>query len=63
MDGFEKSKDILVIGATNLPNSLDKAILWPGRFDKTINISLPNKKGRKEIINHYLLKIKHKNNI
>ena len=58
MDGFAKKEDILVIGSTNLKKSIDKAILRPGRFDKIINFSLPSKKGRHDILLHYLKKIK-----
>lgn len=60
MDGFYKKSDIIVIGATNLKDSLDKAILRPGRFDKTIYFSLPSFKGRQELIQFYLQKIKHR---
>ena len=58
MDGFEQKEDILVIGSTNLTKAIDKAILRPGRFDKIINFSLPSKKGRREILEYYLSKIK-----
>jgi ATP-dependent metalloprotease len=57
MDGFEQKDNILVIGATNLPESLDSALKRAGRFDKEIHIPLPDIKGRKEIIELYLGKI------
>lgn len=46
MDGFKNSENVIVIGATNLEQALDSAIKRPGRFDKTIHIPLPDKKGR-----------------
>ena len=59
MDGFKPTDNVIVIGATNMANSIDKAVLRPGRFDKIINVSLPDIKGRKKIIEYYLKKIKH----
>lgn len=50
MDGFSSSDNVIVIAATNHLEVLDKAILRPGRFDKIINIPLPDKKGRRDII-------------
>ena len=46
MDGFEKNEKIFVIAATNFPESLDPAILRPGRFDEIIKIPTPSIKGR-----------------
>ena len=57
MDGFKRTEEILVIGATNLEKSLDPAILRAGRFDKKIQFSYPTYKGRKEILEHYLSKV------
>ena len=57
MDGFEQKENILVVGATNLPESLDSALKRAGRFDKEIHIPLPDIKGRREIIDLYLAKI------
>lgn len=57
MDGFEQQDNILVVGATNLPESLDSALKRAGRFDKEIHIPLPDIKGRTEIIQLYLNKI------
>merc|ERR1712131_519838 len=59
MDGFKSQSDVFVIGATNLKDSLDPALLRPGRFDLTIDVPMPNKKGRKEILTHYFSKIRH----
>ena len=50
MDGFDGSKGILVIGATNRPEILDKALLRPGRFDRRIIVDKPDLKGRVEIL-------------
>lgn len=50
MDGFDSSKGILIIGATNRPEILDKALLRPGRFDRRIIVDKPDLKGRVEIL-------------
>lgn len=50
---------VLTIGATNLPDVLDPALLRPGRFDRQIRIDAPDFDGRKEIIEYYLAKVKH----
>ena len=50
MDGFDGSKGILVLGATNRPEILDKALLRPGRFDRRIIVDKPDLKGRVEIL-------------
>ena len=50
MDGLESRGEIIVIGATNIPNSLDPALRRPGRFDREISISIPDHKGRLEIL-------------
>jgi transitional endoplasmic reticulum ATPase len=50
MDGLESRGEIIVIGATNIPNSLDPALRRPGRFDREISISIPDQKGRLEIL-------------
>ena len=54
MDGFEKSDNILIIGATNHEDALDPAAVRPGRFDKKIHVPLPDVNGREDIFNHYL---------
>jgi ATP-dependent metalloprotease len=53
MDGFKQSSGIIVIGATNFPQLLDKALTRPGRFDKTVVVSLPDVHGRVEILEHH----------
>ena len=58
MDGFRNSKHIIVIGATNMPDKIDKALLRPGRFDKTITLTLPDVKGREKLFEFYSKKIK-----
>jgi transitional endoplasmic reticulum ATPase len=50
MDGLESRGKVVVIGATNRPNALDPALRRPGRFDREIEISVPNRKGRLEIL-------------
>ncbi len=50
MDGFDSSKGILILGATNRPEILDKALLRPGRFDRRIIVERPDLKGRVEIL-------------
>ena len=50
MDGLETRGDVIVIGATNRPNAIDPALRRPGRFDREIEIGVPDKKGRLEIL-------------
>ncbi len=50
MDGFEANTNIIIIAATNRPDILDKALLRPGRFDRQIMVSMPDVKGREEIL-------------
>lgn len=50
MDGLRSRGQVIVIGATNIPNSLDPALRRPGRFDREIAIGIPDKRGRKEIL-------------
>jgi len=59
MDGFVSNEGVIVIGATNRKDQLDKALLRPGRFDSEIRVEVPDMKGRKEILELYLSKIKH----
>ena len=58
MDGFEASKGVVILGATNRPETLDKALLRPGRFDRRINVELPDLKGREEILRLHAKKVK-----
>ncbi len=50
MDGFDPAKGIIVLGATNRPETLDKALLRPGRFDRRIAVELPDMSGREAIL-------------
>jgi len=50
MDGLESRGEVIVIGATNIPNSLDPALRRPGRFDREIAISIPDQRGRLDIL-------------
>jgi len=50
MDGFESNEGIVVVGATNRPEDLDDALLRPGRFDRKVEVPLPDMKGRLEIL-------------
>ncbi len=58
MDGFDSSKGILILGATNRPEILDKALLRPGRFDRRIIVDRPDLKGRKEILKVHAKNVK-----
>ena len=53
MDGFDNQDSVIVIGATNRGESLDPALLRPGRFDRIVTVDQPAKDGRKEILEHY----------
>jgi len=54
MDGFKNNDNILIMAATNRKNILDQALLRPGRFDRMITVSLPDKESRKQILSFYL---------
>ncbi len=58
LDGFESKEGIILIGATNRPDVLDNALLRPGRFDRRINVPVPDIKGRQEILNVHSAKVK-----
>ncbi|XP_066538872.1 ATP-dependent zinc metalloprotease YME1L1 isoform X2 [Hoplias malabaricus] len=58
MDGFKPNEGVIVIGATNFAEALDNALVRPGRFDMQVTVPRPDVKGRKEILNWYLNKIK-----
>ena len=58
MDGFDGSKGVVILAATNRPESLDPALLRPGRFDRRIPVELPDLQGRVEILKVHAKKIK-----
>ena len=58
MDGFDGSKGVVILAATNRPDSLDPALLRPGRFDRRIPVELPDLKGREKILKVHARKIK-----
>ena len=58
MDGFEGNTGVIILAATNRPESLDPALLRPGRFDRRVPVELPDLKGREEILKVHAKKIK-----
>lgn len=63
MDGFDGKKGVVILAATNRPESLDKALLRPGRFDRRIPVELPDLAGREAILKVHAHKVKMENNI
>ena len=59
MDGFDGRKGVVILAATNRPESLDNALLRPGRFDRRIQMELPDLQGRKAILSVHLQKVQH----
>ena len=59
MDGFDGRKGVVILAATNRPESLDAALLRPGRFDRRIQMELPDLEGRKAILSVHLQKVRH----
>ena len=57
MDGFEPNNGVIVIAATNRPDVLDPALLRPGRFDRQVVVSLPDIRGREQILNVHMRKV------
>ncbi|KAG5354987.1 Mitochondrial inner membrane i-AAA protease supercomplex subunit YME1 [Yarrowia sp. B02] len=57
LDGFSPSTGIVIIAATNFPQMLDKALTRPGRFDKMVNVELPDVRGRIAILKHHMKKV------
>ena len=58
MDGFDAAKSVVILAATNRPDSLDPALLRPGRFDRRIPVELPDLKGREEILKVHAKKVR-----
>ena len=54
MDGFESNEGVIVMAATNLPETLDAALKRPGRFDRMVAVPLPDVRGRKQILEYYI---------
>lgn len=63
MDGFDGSKGVVILAATNRPESLDKALLRPGRFDRRIPVELPDLKGREAILKVHARSVRMADNI
>ena len=63
MDGFEGNSGVIILAATNRPESLDPALTRPGRFDRTVPVELPDLKGREAILKVHAAKIKTEDNI
>lgn len=58
LDGFDQSAGVVIIGATNFPESLDKALTRPGRFDRNVAVPLPDVRGRIAILKHHMKNIR-----
>ena len=63
LDGFNQTEGIIIIGATNFPESLDKALTRPGRFDKEVVVDLPDVRGRVDILKHHMLNVETAENV
>ena len=63
MDGFEDNTGVIILAATNRPESLDPALTRPGRFDRQVPVGLPDLQGREAILKVHAAKIKHAPNI
>ena len=63
MDGFEGNNGVIILAATNRPESLDPALLRPGRFDRRVPVELPDLKGREEILKVHARKIRVADNV
>ncbi|PLS08526.1 ATP-dependent zinc metalloprotease FtsH [Neobacillus cucumis] len=63
MDGFDADKGVVILAATNRPETLDKALLRPGRFDRRVPVELPDLKGRESILNVHAAKVKLEENV
>merc|ERR1711924_341694 len=63
LDGFESNNNVFVLAATNIANTLDKALTRPGRFDRCIKFQLPCIEEREDILNIYMNKMPINDNI
>jgi cell division protease FtsH len=63
MDGFESNNGVIILAATNRPESLDPALLRPGRFDRRIPVELPDLKGREDILKVHAKKVRLTDNV
>lgn len=63
MDGFEENTGVVILAATNRPESLDPALTRPGRFDRRVPVELPDLKGREDILKVHAKKVKTDDNI
>ena len=63
IDGFKSNENVKIIGSTNRPDILDPALMRPGRFDRHVNIPIPNKEGRLEILSIHARNLNIKKNV
>ena len=63
MDGFDSTKGVIILAATNRPESLDPALLRPGRFDRRVPVELPDLTGREDILRVHAAKVRHAPNL
>ena len=63
MDGFDDNSGVIILAATNRPESLDPALTRPGRFDRRVPVELPDLKGREEILKVHAKKVKLAENV
>ena len=63
MDGFDTTKGVIILAATNRPESLDPALLRPGRFDRRVPVELPDLKGREDILRVHAATVRHAPNL